>query len=72
MRIKLTEDTQLCPNCTQPLTVIGLRERLCNNCGVLCYMETDETLRTEEQMRRVTSRAYALEESGPKEVRGRW
>jgi len=63
MKIKLIEDPQLCPACDTRITAPALHDRQCNSCGTPCYLLTDETKCTGEQMRLRRSREAVLMES---------
>lgn len=71
MKINLIEDLLVCPACSERLSVPGLQR--CNSCGIECYLETDETNRTEEQIRLLLSRDAVLREIGSRDSGGsRW
>ncbi len=72
--IKLTQDTKTCPACSNHLTAMSERERECRTCGVLCRIVTDETIKTDEQLKAATRRAYAEKHNGARDIIGgfRW
>jgi hypothetical protein len=75
MKIKFIEDPQRCPACDTRMTDRALHDRQCNSCGMPCYLLTDETKSTGEQMRLRLRRSWesVLMESEPMEQGGsRW
>ena len=73
MKIRLIEDALRCPACNTRMTGLALQDRQCNSCGMPCYLVTDETKRTGEQMRLRRSWGAVLIEIGTGELGGsRW
>lgn len=73
MNIKVTEDPLFCPACKIRITRLALQDRQCSSCGIPCYLATDDTKGSGEQMRMRQSRAAVLVEGGPREEGGsRW
>jgi hypothetical protein len=73
MKIKLIEGPLLCPVCNTRMTGLALHDRQCNSCGMPCYLVTDDTKRTGEQIRLRRSWDAVLTEIGPRGLGGgRW
>ena len=70
MKIRLIEDPLRCPACNTRMTGLALYGRQCNSCGMTCYLVTDETKHTGEQMRLRQSWDAVLIEMGSSELGG--
>jgi hypothetical protein len=68
MKIKLMEDSLICPVCTPPMTGLASHDRQCNSGGMPCYLVTDEMKGTEEHVRLRRSWEAVLTEIGPREL----
>jgi predicted Abi (CAAX) family protease len=69
MKIKLIEDPRVCPACPTQLDDFSNSRRY-NNCAIQRYLGTDETVRTDEQVRLLLSRDAVQREIGISEVGG--
>jgi hypothetical protein len=73
MTIKLIEDPLVCPACEAQMAGLGLHNRPCSSCAMQSSVETDETKRTDEQIRLLLSRDAVLRQLRPRELGGsRW
>lgn len=71
MKSTITEEVPFCPSCDKRLNIPGLQR--CNSCGMECYLEINETNRTDETKRLLLSWGVVLKETWTVESEaGRW
>jgi hypothetical protein len=73
MRIKLLEGPPICPGCNPWTTGFASDDHCRDSDEMACYLVTDDTKRTDEQVRLQRSWAAVLTDIGPMEVgASRW
>jgi hypothetical protein len=69
MKIKLNESPGTCPACNTEMTGLSPQDRQCHS--ISCYLGTDDTIHSAEQMRLMLSWGAAIKEIGFRELVGR-